>query len=85
MGISARGAEQYSQGPQNLLIASFASPDAYQPLPSLVEAARELFRSGSLTRIHRAAMATECGVRECLPESDHLNNELLATGICILS
>ncbi len=43
---------------------AFLSEDAYRPLPSLVAAARELFRSGTLRRIHRAASATEPAVDE---------------------
>lgn len=38
---------------------AFLSINAYQPLPSLIKAARELFTTGNLTRIHRAAAATE--------------------------
>jgi Uncharacterized conserved protein (DUF2075). len=38
--------------------AAFLSADAYRPLPTLVEAARELLRSGSLRTIHRAHAAT---------------------------
>ena len=37
---------------------AFLSEDAYRPLPTLVEAARELLRSGSLRRIHKADAAT---------------------------
>jgi hypothetical protein len=37
----------------------FLSQEAYRPLPSLVRAARELFSTGSLRRVHRAAAATE--------------------------
>jgi hypothetical protein len=37
----------------------FLAADAYRPLPSLIEAARELLESGSVRRIHRAASATE--------------------------
>jgi hypothetical protein len=44
---------------------SFLADDAYQPLPSLITAARELFTSGTLTRIHRAAMATEPTIAAC--------------------
>lgn len=43
----------------------FVSFDSYRPLPSLIRAARELFTSGTLTRIHRAAMATEQTINEC--------------------
>ena len=37
----------------------FLSIDAYRPLPSLIEAARELFDRGDLRRIRRAAAATD--------------------------
>lgn len=39
-------------------IKAFLSPHAYAPLPTIVEAARQLFQSGRLTRIDRAAAAT---------------------------
>ena len=39
--------------------ASFLDESSYRPLPTLVAAARELMRSGSLHRVHRAAAATE--------------------------
>lgn len=39
--------------------ARFLSGDAYRPLPTLVAAARELFRTGSLRRVRRAAAATQ--------------------------
>jgi hypothetical protein len=38
--------------------ASFLDPAAYRPLPTLVEAARELMESGSLHRIHRPDVET---------------------------
>jgi hypothetical protein len=37
----------------------FLDPDAYRPLPSLISAARELFRSGDLGRIKRARAYTD--------------------------
>jgi hypothetical protein len=43
---------------------AFLSDSAYQPLPSLVEAARELMRSGELRRIRRAHAATAPTVEE---------------------
>ena len=43
----------------------FLSDSAYQPLPTLIKAARELFQSGSITRIHRAAAKTEPTLKEC--------------------
>ncbi len=39
--------------------------EVYQPLPSLIKAARELFNSGTLPRIHRAATATEPTLEIC--------------------
>lgn len=39
--------------------AAFLDESSYRPLPTLVAAARELMRSGSLRRVHRAAAATE--------------------------
>ena len=46
-------------------IDKFLSLDSYQPLPTLIKAARELFNSGDLTRIHRAAVATEPTLDKC--------------------
>lgn len=46
-------------------LENFLSFESYQPLPSLIKAARELFDSGSLTRVHRAAMATEPTLASC--------------------
>jgi hypothetical protein len=37
----------------------FLDPDAYRPLPSLIRAARELFRTGDLGRIKRARSYTD--------------------------
>lgn len=37
----------------------FLSSDAYRPLPTLVAAARELFRTGTLRRVKRAAAVTQ--------------------------
>ena len=42
----------------------FLAEDAYRPLPTLVQAARELMASGSLRRIHRARAATQPAVDE---------------------
>lgn len=66
--------------------ASFVTPAAYQPLPTLVKAARELFVSGKLPRIQRAAAATEPAVKliseichtAALTKSRHL---VLVTGV----
>jgi hypothetical protein len=46
-------------------LSTFLASDSYQPLPSLIKAARELFSSGTLRRIHRAAMATEPTLQSC--------------------
>jgi hypothetical protein len=45
-----------------LPLSRFLAADAYRPLPTLVAAARELIRSGTLRRVHRAAAATEGAV-----------------------
>lgn len=66
--------------------AAFLSVDAYRPLPSLVEAARELLRTGSLRTIHRAHAATGPSLDEisriihqaALTKSRHL---ILVTGV----
>ena len=42
--------------------ARFLDQGAYRPLPTLVEAARELFRNGQLRTIHRARAATDPAV-----------------------
>lgn len=47
----------------SLPLSRFLAADAYRPLPTLVAAARELIRSGTLRRIHRAAAATEGAVK----------------------
>ncbi|MBM3279984.1 MAG: DUF2075 domain-containing protein [Candidatus Handelsmanbacteria bacterium] len=43
----------------------FLEIECYQPLPSLIKAARELFQSGTLKRVHRAAAATEPTLAKC--------------------
>ncbi len=55
------------QQPENPIVnvVRFLSLDSYRPLPSLIKAARELFNSGSLTRIHRAAAETEPTLMDC--------------------
>ncbi|HEX6631022.1 MAG TPA: DNA/RNA helicase domain-containing protein [Gemmatimonadaceae bacterium] len=66
--------------------ARFLAESAYCPLPTLVEAARELFQSGELRVIHRARAATEPAVDEisriihqaALTKSRHL---ILVTGV----
>lgn len=65
---------------------AFLSEDAYRPLPTLVEAARELLRSGTLRRIHQAHAATGPSLDEisrivhqaALTRSRHL---VLLTGV----
>lgn len=64
----------------------FLAESAYCPLPTLVEAARELFKSGELRTIHRARAATDPAVEEitriihqaALTRSRHL---VLLTGV----
>ena len=46
-------------------LSRFLAVDSYQPLPSLIKAARELFDSGSIRRIHRAAVATKPTLETC--------------------
>ncbi|MDB4909080.1 MAG: hypothetical protein JWO05_3864 [Gemmatimonadetes bacterium] len=66
--------------------AAFLSDDAYCPLPTLVEAARELLRSGTLRTIQRAHAATGPSLDEisrivhqaALTKSRHL---ILLTGV----
>jgi hypothetical protein len=66
--------------------AAFLSDDAYRPLPTLVEAARELLATGSLRAIHRAHFATGPSLDEisrivhqaALTRSRHL---ILLTGV----
>ncbi len=42
----------------------FLAADAYSPLPTIVEASRELMESGELRRVHEAAMKTEPALDE---------------------
>ena len=66
--------------------AAFLSEDAYCPLPTLVQAARELFFDGTLRTIHQARMATQPAIDEisrivhqaALTKSRHL---ILLTGV----
>ena len=44
---------------RSVTVDSFLAPDAYRPLPSLIEAARELLEHGDLRRIKRANAATQ--------------------------
>lgn len=65
---------------------AFLAVSAYRPLPTLVEAARELFSTGSLRAIHRARAATDPAVdaitrivhQAALTKSRHL---VLLTGV----
>lgn len=54
----------------------FLAAEAYSPLPTIVEAARELFDSGTLRRVHRAAMNT----KPALDEVNRIIHEAAATG-----
>ncbi len=66
--------------------SAFLSEDAYCPLPTLVQAARELFFDGTLRTIHQARMATQPAIEEisrivhqaALTKSRHL---ILLTGV----
>jgi len=72
-GVDIIGQDHLSSYCEEAILAGKDSPDAanfigiecYQPLPSLIKAARELFDSGTLTRIHRAAVATEPTLAKC--------------------
>ncbi len=57
--------ELFQEGAPAPNAENFVKLECYQPLPSLIKAARELFTSGTLTRIHRAAMATEPTLDKC--------------------
>ena len=64
----------------------FLSEGAYRPLPTLIAAARELMRSGTLRRVHRAAAATEPTVeyikQVCLEAASTKSRRLvLLTGV----
>jgi hypothetical protein len=59
-----------ARGGERLSVARFLDQDAYRPLPSLVRAARELFQTGNLTRIRKAAAATD-GAVELLSRLAH--------------
>jgi len=51
--------------------AAFLADDAYCPLPTLVQAARELFESGSLRRVWRAHAATDPAVQRIAEIAHH--------------
>lgn len=55
--------EQNSQGVPPTR-ESFLAAEAYCPLPTIVQAARELMRSGKIRPIHRARAATEPAINE---------------------
>ena len=46
-------------------LQEFLSDKSYQPIPSLIQAARELFTSGNLKRIYKTASSTEPALQEC--------------------
>ena len=48
----------------DLKVNDFLSYDAYCPLPTLVQAARELFHKGDIREIHRARSATDPAVQK---------------------
>lgn len=47
------------KGEPNIPVSAFLAPDSYAPLPSIVQAARELFQKRPLPLIKRARAATE--------------------------
>lgn len=53
-----------------IMASRFLSEDAYRPLPTLVQAARELFQHGDLRWIHQARAATDPAV-EAIAEIIH--------------
>jgi hypothetical protein len=57
-------------------LGRFLAADAYRPLPTLVDAARELFHTGNLHRAHRAAAVTD-GAVEVITE---IARDAAATG-----
>jgi hypothetical protein len=54
----------------------FLAAEAYSPLPTILEAARELFESGTLRRVHRAAADTQ----PALDEITRIIHEAARTG-----
>jgi hypothetical protein len=67
-------------------VAQFLDESAYRPLPTLVAAARELLRSGSVRRVTRAAAATEptvARIRDIAFEAAHSKTRrlVLVTGV----
>lgn len=61
--------EQLDRGstPVSLTLEDFLASDSYRPLPTLIQAARELFHSGSIRTIHRARAFTTPAL-ECVTE-----------------
>lgn len=57
------GIEEKCKGPSPSR-SSFLASDAYRPLPTIVQAARELMKSGKIRPIHRARAATEPALNE---------------------
>lgn len=52
------------QGETTIDAETFLAHDAYRPLPTLVQAARELFHRGDIRSIHRARAATDPALEE---------------------
>lgn len=78
--------ELCSLTPQSIDASRFLAADAYRPLPTIVEAARELMRSGSIRAIHRARAATEPAleaIREIIHEAARTSTRrlILLTGV----
>lgn len=74
-------------GPSRPLdLDSFLASDAYRPLPTLVQAARELFHRGELRTIHRARAFTDpavAAINEIVHNAarDRSRNLVLVTGV----
>lgn len=71
---------------QTLSLTQFLVADAYRPLPTLVAAARELFRTGSLRRVNRAAAVTDPAVEVIIAIArdaaiTHTKRLVLLTGV----
>jgi hypothetical protein len=84
-GIDQLAAELDAQTPVNPISrVAFLDPEAYRPLPTIVEAARELMEHGELRRIRRAYAATEPTLAY-LTEVAHEAAETKARHLIVLS
>jgi len=67
-------------------LSSFLAPEAYSPMPSLIDATRELFHSGTLREVWRAKAATEPAVEYIAAVAhkaakEHTRHLILVTGV----